>query len=164
MRRALVLLLALAFAPPAHAAVGDPRDQLRDPLQEERARVIGRELRCLVCQNQSIEDSDADLARDLRRIVREKVSAGESDTAVREFVHARYGDFVLLRPPFNATTFALWATPLLALGGGTLAILLLRRRAAPGPMAPLTAEERVRLAALGDEDRHGDRHTDRRGA
>ena len=151
MFRALVLLLALAA--PALGAVGDPREQLRDPGQEERAREIGRELRCLVCQNQSIEDSDADLARDLRRIVREKVAAGESDGAVREFVHARYGDFVLLRPPFNAATLALWATPILALGGGILAILLLCRRAAPAGPAPLTAEERGRLAAMGDEDR-----------
>ncbi|WP_376097168.1 cytochrome c-type biogenesis protein [Roseomonas sp. CCTCC AB2023176] len=153
MIRALVLLLALAapaLAPPAGAAVGDPREQLRDPAQEERAREIGRELRCLVCQNQSIEDSDADLARDLRRIVREKVAAGEPSDAVREFVHARYGDFVLLRPPVNAATIALWATPFLALGGGIVAILLSRRRGAPQPAAPLSPEERARLATLED--------------
>ena len=90
----LLLLLALTAGGPALGAVGDPAQQLPDPAQEERARVIGRELRCLVCQNQSIEDSDADLARDLRRIVREQVSAGRSDAQVVDFVHDRYGDFV----------------------------------------------------------------------
>ena len=90
--------------------------QLPDPAQEERAREIGRELRCLVCQNQSIEDSDADLARDLRRIVREQVTAGRSDAEIMGFVHDRYGDFVLLRPRFTPATALLWATPALALG------------------------------------------------
>ena len=110
--------------------------------------MIGRELRCLVCQNQSIEDSDADLARDLRRIVREQVAAGRSDEQVMAFLHDRYGDFVLLRPPFTAGTALLWATPVLALGGGALLVLgLRRRRAAPVPAA-LTAAEQARLAEL----------------
>ncbi|PHK95079.1 cytochrome C biogenesis protein [Pseudoroseomonas rhizosphaerae] len=157
MRR-LAILALLAWAGLSHpalapaSAVGLPSEMLRDPAQEERARSIGRELRCLVCQNQSIEDSEADLARDLRRIVRERIAAGESDRAVLDYVHDRYGDFVLLRPPFSLATALLWGMPVLALGGGGLALLLLRRRqgARPEP-APLTPEERARLAALEDD-------------
>ena len=147
MLRVLALLLVLAA--PAFAAVGDPAQQLPDPAQEERARGIGRELRCLVCQNQSIEDSDADLARDLRRIVREQVSTGRSDAEVVEFVHERYGDFVLLRPRFTAATALLWATPAVALLAGALLVRSARRRPA-GPSAPveLTEAERARLARL----------------
>ncbi|WP_426959978.1 cytochrome c-type biogenesis protein [Muricoccus radiodurans] len=148
IRWAFLLLLA---ASPA-LAVNDPADQLPDPAQEARAREIGRELRCMVCQNQSIEDSDADLARDLRKLVRERVAAGESDAAVREHLHQRYGDFVLLRPPLNGVTWPLWAAPALALGGGLAAILLVRRRAAPVPATPLSEQERARLAALDDEE------------
>lgn len=146
MRRLLLALLLLSG--PAFG-VGLPSDMLPDPAGEARARAIGRELRCLVCQNQSIEDSEADLARDLRRIVRERVAAGESDRAVMDYIHDRYGDFVLLRPPFNAATALLWGMPVLALGGGLLAVLLLRRRAGAAPEpAPLSDEERARLAAL----------------
>ena len=147
MRR---LLLALLLASGPALAVSDPADRLRDPAAEARAERIGRELRCMVCQNQSIEDSDADLARDLRRIVREQVAAGRDDDAVIRFVHDRYGDFVLLRPPFNATTAALWAAPALALGGGLWLVLALRRRnaAAAGAPAPLSAAERARLEQL----------------
>ena len=147
--RALALALMLA-AGPALGAVGDPAMQLPDPAQEERARGIGRELRCLVCQNQSIEDSDADLARDLRRIVREQVSAGRSDSEVKGFVHERYGDFVLLRPRFTAATALLWATPAVALLAGALLFRAGRRNrpdAAAGP-AGLTEAERARLARL----------------
>src|SRR5205085_7011312 len=107
-------LAALALlAAPALAAVSDPAEMLRDPAQEERAREIGRELRCMVCQNQSIEDSDADLARDLRRIVREQVTAGRSNADIMGYLHDRYGDFVLLRPPVKPETYLLWATPVL---------------------------------------------------
>lgn len=150
MKRIILALLLLSG--PAFS-VGLPSEMLPDPAQEERARSLGRELRCLVCQNQSIEDSEADLARDLRRIVRERVAAGDSNQDVIEYVHARYGDFVLLRPPFTLATAALWGAPVLALGGGLLAILLLRRRqtALPEPV-PLTEAERARLAAL-EEDR-----------
>jgi len=147
----LALGPALVAAPPASAAVGDPADRLADPVLESRAEAIGRELRCMVCQNQSIEDSDADLARDLRRLVREQVAAGASDAQVMRFVHDRYGDFVLLRPPFKATTALLWATPALALGGGVLLILGMRRRraaAAGAEPAVLTEAERIRLARL----------------
>ena len=145
MIRALVILLALA--PAALAAVGNPEDRLRDAGQEARAQAIGRELRCLVCQNQSIEDSDAAVAADLRRIVRERVVAGDPDTRIIAFVHDRYGDFVLLRPPVNAATALLWATPALALLGGIFAIRSMRRRVAATPEpAPLTEAERLRLA------------------
>jgi cytochrome c-type biogenesis protein CcmH len=152
MRRLLPLLFLLLLALPA-LAVGRPDEMLPDPAQEARARDVGRELRCLVCQNQSIEDSEADLARDLRRLVRERIAAGDSNAAALDFIHDRYGDFVLLRPPVNAGTLLLWGTPLLALGGGLLTILLLRRRAPRAAesavAAPaLTAEERARLAAL----------------
>ncbi|MFH5923988.1 cytochrome c-type biogenesis protein [Roseomonas xinghualingensis] len=146
------LFFALLLAPSLTLAVGRPSEMLPDPAQESRAQQIGRELRCMVCQNQSIEDSEADLARDLRRLVRERVAAGESDVAVREHIHARYGDFVLLRPPFNWVTAPLWALPVLVLTGGALALVMMRRRAArrSGP-APLTPAERARLAKLEDE-------------
>ncbi|MGG5820303.1 cytochrome c-type biogenesis protein [Falsiroseomonas sp. HW251] len=131
---------------------------LPDPAQEERARALGREIRCMVCQNQSIEDSEASLARDLRLIVRERIAAGDSDAGVIEFLHARYGDFVLLKPPFAWSTAALWATPLIAVLGGLGLIVGLRRRAAATPPpAPLTEDERKRLAALGLPPQDGSR-------
>ena len=99
--------------PPAHAI--QPDEVLADPALEARAREIGRELRCLVCQNQSIDDSDADLARDLRVLVRERLQAGDSDRQVVDYVVSRYGDFVLLRPPVKPATYALWFGPLLIL-------------------------------------------------
>jgi cytochrome c-type biogenesis protein CcmH len=144
-------LLALLLAAPAWAAVGDPAERLPDAAQESAAQSIGRELRCLVCQNQSIEDSDADLARDLRRIVRERVSAGENRDQVIRYVHDRYGDFVLLRPPLHGSMIVLWAMPAIALGGGILAILMMRRRRAAAlaaEPAPLDEAERRRLAEL----------------
>ncbi len=154
-RRAIPMLailpLLLALAAPALGAVGRPEDRLADPALESRAQEIGRELRCMVCQNQSIEDSDAELARDLRRIVRERVAAGEDRAAVMRFVHDRYGDFVLLRPPLNPVTALLWAMPVIALGGGLLVIFSRRRRAAALAAvepAPLTEAERRRLAEL----------------
>ncbi|WP_458093646.1 cytochrome c-type biogenesis protein [Roseomonas sp. WA12] len=143
------LLFALLLVPSLAFGVGRPAEMLPDPAAEARAQEIGRELRCMVCQNQSIEDSEADLARDLRRLVRERVAAGESNEGVREYLHARYGDFVLLRPPFNLVTAPLWAIPVLALGGGALALVLVRRRTG-GRTAPqpLTEAERARLDAL----------------
>lgn len=147
MKSWIAALLLLA-APAAVAAVGDPAEQLRDPAQEERAREIGRELRCMVCQNQSIEDSDADLARDLRRIVREQVAAGRSNDQVVAFLHDRYGDFVLLRPPFKLATLLLWGAPVVALGGGLLLVLSMRRRAAAmAPPEALSPAEQARLEA-----------------
>lgn len=117
--RGAVAAIATAFAfavlasPSAFAL--DPREQLKDAKLEERARGLSAELRCLVCQNQSIDDSDAPLAKDLRRLVRERLVLGESDAEVKTHIVARYGDFVLLKPPFNTHTLLLWLTPLLVL-------------------------------------------------
>ena len=135
------------------AAAVEPDEMLGDPVLEQRARDISRNLRCLVCQNQSIDDSDADLARDLRLIVRQRLVAGDSDEAVLQYVVDRYGDYVLLRPPMKATTYALWFGPLalLLIGGGGLAIALRRRRAAPDAPA-LTAKEQARIRELLDGD------------
>lgn len=150
MRRillALVLLLA-GVASPAWA-ISDPSEALANPAQEARAVAIGRQLRCLVCQNESIEDSGADLARDLRKIVRERVAAGQTDQQVIAWLVARYGDFVRLSPPFNVTTFLLWASPVLALLAGLAAILLARPGAPPASAAtPLSEAERQRLDRL----------------
>lgn len=142
----LALLLLAAGASPAWA-VNDPAEMLPDPAAESRAQAIGRQLRCLVCQNESIEESHAELAGDLRRVVRARVASGESDAQVMDWVVARYGDFVRLRPPVNAATLLLWGSPVLAVALGLGAALLARRRPPPPP-APLTEAERVRLAAL----------------
>ena len=154
MRRllaALAMLLCLA-ATGAHAATS-PDEVLADPALEQRARALGKQLRCLVCQNQSIDDSDADLARDLRLLVRERLVAGDSDAAIIEFLTARYGDFVLLRPPVRPATWGLWFGPLLLLvaAGAGIVIFLRRRRAAVTAAAPLSTEEQARLDALLDE-------------
>lgn len=144
-----VAATALLLSAPSLAIV-NPADMLPDPVQEQRAREIGREIRCVVCQNEPIEDSPSELARDLRLLVRERVSAGDTDEQVIAFIRARYGDFVLLRPPLNAGTAALWFSPALVLAGGILTIWLVRRGgngAAPAP-APLSPEEQARLAAL----------------
>ncbi|TCZ66068.1 cytochrome c-type biogenesis protein [Roseicella aquatilis] len=151
MRIAAALLGLALLSAPALAAVSDPAEMLRDPAQEERAREIGRELRCMVCQNQSIEDSDADLARDLRRIVREQVAAGRGSDDILRYLHDRYGDFVLLRPPVKPETYILWGAPVIALGIG-LTMILAGRRRRPGAAAPaeLSAAERARLNSIED--------------
>jgi cytochrome c-type biogenesis protein CcmH len=135
----------LAVTSPAHAV--RPDEMLADPGLEARAREVSRELRCLVCRNQSIDDSDADLAHDLRVLVRERLKSGDSNEQAIAFVRARYGDFVLLRPPFNIGTVLLWGGPLLVLLlGGVAVARLYRRRDVPTP--PLSAEERQRLSAV----------------
>lgn len=139
----------MLLAPLPVLAVGSPADMLPDAAQEARARALGREIRCMVCQNQSIEDSEVSLARDLRMLVRERIVAGDSDAEVKGFLHARYGDFVLLRPPFAWNTLILWATPLVALLFGLGLIRASRRGAGqPPPPAPLSAEEQRRLAEI----------------
>lgn len=132
------------------AGAVEPDEILKDAALESRARAISQELRCLVCQNQSIDDSNAGLARDLRILVRERLTEGDSDAAVVAFVRARYGDFVLLRPPFGPATYALWLGPFLifALGIAGAAVFLRRRRAIPEGAAPLSDEEKRRLRAL----------------
>ncbi len=146
-RRLAAVLLMLLFAMPAAYAINDPAEMLRDPAQEARAEQIGRQLRCLVCQNESIEDSGADLAKDLRAIVRQRVTAGDTDKQIVAWMVARYGNFVRLRPPFNALTALLWLSPVLALGAG-LGIALASRRARPAAPPPLSDAERERLASL----------------
>ena len=146
MRLACAVLLGALLASPAFA-VSDPAELLPDRHQEQRAEAIGEQLRCLVCQNESVEQSDADLARDLRRIVRQRVVAGDSDQQVIDWMVARYGNFVRLRPPFNAMTFVLWGAPALALLAGCGAAFIARRRR-PAPPAPLTADEQRRLAEI----------------
>jgi len=144
LRAALFFFLTLTTA----FAV-QPDEQLGDPVLEARAREISAGLRCLVCQNQSIDDSDAPLARDLRILVRERLQAGDSDTAVRDYLVARYGDFILLKPPFEAGTLLLWLTPVLALVAGGL--VAWRRFRRPGPAAGtegLSSEEEDALARL----------------
>jgi cytochrome c-type biogenesis protein CcmH len=143
------LLLALALAGPALAV--QPDEILPDPALEARARAITKELRCVVCQSESIDDSNAEIARDLRLLVRERILAGDSDAEVVAYVVDRYGEFVLFRPPFNARNAALWlAGPLLLLVGGGLAFAFIRRKgAAPDPARPpLSPEEEARLRDL----------------
>jgi cytochrome c-type biogenesis protein CcmH len=141
-----MLALALALAGPAHAVL--PQEQLADPKLEARARRIGQELRCLVCQNQSIDDSDALLAGDIRVILRERLKAGDTDRQAIDFVVKRYGHFVLLRPPFEPETLLLWLGPALILMAGGAWVASLTRRSAPvavAESAALTPEEREAL-------------------
>jgi cytochrome c-type biogenesis protein CcmH len=142
----LLFLLSLSFVTPARA-ISDPAEMLPNRVQEQRAEAIGQQLRCLVCQNESIEDSNADLARDLRRVVRQRVVAGDDDRQVVAWMVSRYGDFVRLRPPFRPLTYALWLSPVLALAVGAAAVLLGRRHRSQPP-APLSEAERARLADL----------------
>ncbi len=143
-------LVALFIGGAALAA--QPDEILADPTLEARARAISRELRCVVCQSESIDDSNAPLARDLRMLVRERISAGDSDAAVRAYIVERYGDYVLLKPPVQANTLVLWLTPLLLFVIAALfaAIQLRRSAIAPTPPRPLTPEEQTRLRELGE--------------
>jgi cytochrome c-type biogenesis protein CcmH len=156
MKRLAVLAALFALLPVVAGAVL-PHERLADPALEARAREISQELRCQVCQNQSIDDSNASLAADLRRLVRERLSAGDSNAAVLGYITQRYGDYVLLKPPLRPDTIALWYGPfaLLAVGALGAAIYLRRRRpTAASRVADLSAEEERRLAALlGPEDK-----------
>jgi cytochrome c-type biogenesis protein CcmH len=145
---AAVAAASIALAQPARAV--SPDEMLDDPALEQRARDISRELRCLVCQNQSIDDSNADLARDLRLLVRERLRAGDSDDEVTAYVVARYGDFVLLRPPFKPSTYALWLGPgaALLIAAAAAALYLRRQSRRPDPAPPLSREESARLRQL----------------
>ncbi len=156
LARLVVLILAFAAITPAMAV--EPNEILKDPVLESRAREISKVLRCLVCQNQSIDDSNAGLARDLRRIVRERLTAGDSNDAVIEFVTLRYGDFVLLKPPFKSTTYLLWGGPAVILLIGMVAVVMtFRRRAAQmSDTAPLSVEENQRLEKLATGEPDGE--------
>jgi cytochrome c-type biogenesis protein CcmH len=143
----LVLLLLPLLGGPARAV--EPGELLPDPALEARARAISRDIRCLVCQNESIDDSQAELAHDLRLLVRERLKAGDSDDQVRAFLVARYGDFVLLDPPLKPKTWLLWLGPAAVFLGALLVIALyFRRRRHEAPPAALSAEETARLQIL----------------
>jgi cytochrome c-type biogenesis protein CcmH len=146
----LVALVLLCAAPLAHAV--QPDEIMKDPVQEARARNLSRELRCMVCQNQSIDDSDAPLARDLRLLVRERITGGDSDRQVLDFLVARYGEFVLLKPRFEWHTLLLWLLTPLVLIGGAIALWWQSRRGGAGmpdnAALTLTAEEEARIERL----------------
>jgi cytochrome c-type biogenesis protein CcmH len=145
--RALVLLFAILLALPALAV--EPSEMLKDPALEARARTIGQELRCVVCQNQSIDDSAAPLAKDLRLLVRERLKAGDTDQQIEDFVVARYGEFVLLKPRFEPHTLLLWfATPAVFVVALLIVILAHRRRSAAAQLAPLSKAEERKLKRL----------------
>jgi cytochrome c-type biogenesis protein CcmH len=150
-RRLFFLILAvfaIACAGLAHAV--QPDEVLADPALETRARALSAELRCMVCQNQSIDDSDAELARDLRILVRERLAAGDTDAEVIDYVVSRYGEFVLLKPRFNVRNALLWGTPIvLLLGGGIFALLAARSR--KRAEAALSEEEKAALNRILDE-------------
>jgi len=150
MQRVLAALLALVLIGCSAAHAVQPDEIMPDAAKEARARDLSRELRCMVCQNQSIDDSDAPLARDLRLLVRERITAGDSDTQVMDFLVARYGEFVLLKPRFEQRTLLLWLVPPLLLAGGGLALWIYARRRARAVDAvmALTPDEEARLTKL----------------
>jgi cytochrome c-type biogenesis protein CcmH len=152
MRWLRLLLMTMSLLATPHAFAVQPDEILPDAAQEARARDLSRQLRCLVCQNQSIDDSDAPLARDLRILVRERLQAGDSDPQVLDFLVQRYGEFVLLRPRLHWRTALLWLTPPILLVGGGLMLLGMARRRARGAAEPqggtLTAAEQARLDRL----------------
>ena len=145
-RIALAIFLLFALSLPAAAV--QPDEVLNDPALEARARALSAQLRCMVCQNQSIDDSDAPLARDLRVLVRERLKAGDSDAQIREFLVARYGQFVLLEPEKNWRTALLWFSPLIVLLTGCLILLRFFTRSRARNPKPLTAAEKKRLKQL----------------
>lgn len=153
LRRVLPALLvgvSILLTPVLVLAVDDPSEMLPDPKQEARAEAMGSQLRCLVCQNESIEDSGAGLARDLRKVVREHVAKGETDKQIMDWMVDRYGNFIRLSPPLSVGTLLLWSMPVLALllGLATAFFAYRRRAAAPAAPPPLSDDEKARLAKL----------------
>ncbi len=146
---ALLVALFLTFLAPLPAFAVNPDEVLSNPALEQRARNLSMQLRCMVCQNQSIDDSNAELARDLRVLVRERLTNGDTDTQVIDYVVSRYGEFVLLKPRLSAKTIILWATPVLLLLIGTAAILVfIRTRPSQRAVAALTPDEQARIDEL----------------
>ncbi len=143
--RATILVLAVLMTPVTALAV-NPDEVLKDPALEERARALSAQLRCMVCQNQSIDDSNAELAKDLRLLVRERIVGGDSDAQVIDYVVSRYGEFVLLKPRLSIKTVALWSAPalLLVIGAGTVFMMTRRRKTRPEETL-LTPDEQARL-------------------
>ena len=148
----LLALILISVIGLSSANAVEPNEILKDPVLEQRARALSQDLRCLVCQNQSIDDSNADLARDLRVVVRDRLTAGDTDKQVMAFVVARYGEFVLLKPPVNARTSLLWSGPALVLLFGAIGLVLWFRRRGSAIPEGLSADEEKRLAVLMDEN------------
>jgi cytochrome c-type biogenesis protein CcmH len=150
MRRIALIVLALTLLAPSISLAVQPDEILKDPALEARARALSRELRCMVCQNQSIDDSEAPLARDLRILVRQRLEAGDSNQQVLDFLVARYGDFVLLKPPFNRDTLLLWGLTPLALIAGAIGLFVMARRRKTAVLEPaaLSPEEQRKVTAL----------------
>ncbi|MCB1380745.1 MAG: cytochrome c-type biogenesis protein CcmH [Alphaproteobacteria bacterium] len=144
MKRFVLAMCLLLWVAPALAV--QPDEILRDPVLEARARALSAQLRCLVCQNQSIDDSDAPLAKDLRLLIREHLVNGESDRQIMDYVVARYGEFVLLRPRLTSHTVLLWATPFVVLVLAGIALFRRRRSASLAPEQPLTDSEKQALS------------------
>ena len=155
MRRLAAIALVLATIASSSSLAVQPEEMLKDPKLEARARELSRELRCMVCQNQSIDESEAPLARDLRLLVRERLSKGDPAQQVLDFLVARYGEFVLLKPPLESKTIILWALPPVALLAGAISLFFAvrRRRTVQLEPATLSIEERRRLSTLVDEHR-----------
>ena len=151
-----ILALVLGLLVPAGAAAVLPDEVLEDPVLEGRARDLSQLIRCLVCQNESIDTSNADLARELRILVRERLTAGDSDQEVLDFLVARYGDFVLLRPRMTPANYLLWFGPLLLLLIGLAGVVLYFRRRLPRPAQGLSAEEEAQIARLTGQDRESE--------
>jgi cytochrome c-type biogenesis protein CcmH len=150
MRRLLQIVLLLALLAPGMAAAVTPDEMLKNPVLEARARALSREIRCMVCQNQSIDSSEAPLAHDLRVLVRQRLVAGDSDQQVLNYLVARYGEFVLLKPRLELHTLLLWGAPPAALLIGLIGLLIVarRRRIAPAEPQKLSSEEQNKLATL----------------
>jgi cytochrome c-type biogenesis protein CcmH len=148
--RLLVVSLTILFAVGGKLAQAvEPSERLADSVLEERARTLSKELRCLVCQNQSIDESNADLAHDLRILLRQRLVAGDTDQQILDYIAARYGMFVLLNPPFTPATYLLWLTPpLLVLGAGVFLLVRARRRRPESMLPRLTQDEKTRAALL----------------
>jgi cytochrome c-type biogenesis protein CcmH len=151
MRRAALPALAALSAILLLGAASDPSERLADPAKEARARHLFEGFRCVVCQNESIDDSEADLAHDLRQVIRGQVAQGRSDEEIRRFMVARYGEFILLKPPFSPGNAALWLAPAVVLLGGAL-LIFARLRKPPAPEAALTSEEEAKLRSLVQEE------------
>jgi cytochrome c-type biogenesis protein CcmH len=150
MRALVRIVLLIALIAPTVANAVTPEEILKDPALETRARNLSRELRCMVCQNQSIDDSDAPLAKDLRLLVRERLTNGDSDKQVLDFLVSRYGEFVLLKPPFELHTLLLWAVSpaVLLIGIFALFVMARRRKTVVPPSPPLSEAEQRRLSSL----------------
>lgn len=150
MRRLLLIAVLFALLAPGAAFAVRPDEMLKDPALEARARHLSEELRCMVCQNQSIDDSEAPLAHDLRVLVRQRLEAGDSDRQVLDYLVSRYGDFVLLKPPFKLETLLLWGLPPLALliGLAGLVVMSRRRKLLAERPEPLSSDEQAKVATL----------------